>query len=195
MARIYTKTGDDGKTSLVSGSRLMKSNFRIDAYGEVDELNSYIGLFITKLGLLNEKEFESDESLLTDVQSRLFDLGSNLACESNLREKFKLPSINENTIKEMESRIDKMSEELPPLKNFILPGGCEVASLAHVLRTITRRVERSMVKLEFEVGDELPDHSIAFINRLSDYFFILARRLNNHFQEDEKLWCPNSQNV
>ena len=187
MAKVYTRKGDDGKTSLVSGHRLTKSNSRIEAYGEVDELNSFIGMFISKSQTL--QELHDDSKVLLRIQNKLFDLGSNLACELNLREKYKLPQLRESDVIDLEKRIDILDQDLPKLKNFILPGGHELSALAQVLRTVTRRVERSLIRHELEsTEEELPIHSLSFINRLSDYFFVLARYINLRFGIEEIKW-------
>lgn len=188
MNKIYTKTGDKGETSLVSGARAMKNDFRIETYGEVDELNSVIGLVIASLKEKANEILSSEVLLLEKIQSSLFDLGSNLACEKENRLKYKLPSLEPEDVKELESRIDLYQKDLRALKNFILPGGSLPASFSHLARTVCRRVERKLVALEREFGEELPDLSIEFINRLSDYFFSLARFINMHESVDETLW-------
>lgn len=176
MSKIYTKTGDDGTTGLLSGKRVSKSDARLEAYGQVDHLNSLIGVLISELSLK-----ETKEDLLL-VQNKLFNLGSLLACPAEDIEKFKLKTIEEETVSLLEIRIDSMEEELEPLKNFILPGGSKEASYAHVCRTQTRNVERRLVDIE------LPKNSAEFINRLSDYFFSLARFLNKKASQKEIIW-------
>lgn len=179
---IYTRTGDLGTTALVSGTRVKKHQERIELYGEVDELNSVIGLAISLL----EKNF--DKTFLHKIQSSLFDLGSNLACEEEKRKEYRLPEISEDFITAVEKEIDKMDAELPPLKHFILPGGTKAASAMHVCRTVCRRLERSMVSFGEKIPEEIRATDLIFINRLSDYFFILARFLNKEANIKETEW-------
>lgn len=181
---VYTRTGDDGTTGLVGGTRIKKSDPRIHLYGEVDELNSYIGLGISFLPA------SFDKTLLLQIQSALFDLGSNLACEKENRSQYKLPQIKLSAIEKIESDIDQMDSQLIPLKNFILPGGDVSASTFHVCRTVCRRIERTMVDYEDLHAGEMPVHSLQFINRLSDYFFVLSRYINSTKKIEETLWVP-----
>ena len=183
-AAVYTRSGDTGTTGLVGGTRIKKSDPRIHLYGEVDELNSYIGAAISFL------DTNSDKVFLHEIQSALFDLGSNLACEKEQRSNFKLPQIKETLIQKLELEIDKMDSVLPPLKTFILPGGSKEASAFHICRTVCRRSERQMVDFEEQHNGEIPDLSLRFINRLSDYFFILSRFLNQGKKIDEINWIP-----
>ncbi len=170
--KIYTKTGDQGTTGLVNGTRLSKADERIQLYGEVDELNSFIGWAAVPL-----EKTESDlYQFLQKIQSALFDLGSNLACEQGAREKFKLPQIQPELILELEKSMDELSEKITPLKTFILPGGNESAARFHLCRTVARRVERAHVA--FSQQTEIEPLWIQFLNRLSDYFFVLSRYLN-----------------
>lgn len=181
---VYTRTGDKGTTGLVGGTRIKKSDSRIHLYGEIDELNSLIGLSISFL----DKEF--DKSFLHEIQSSLFDIGSNLACEKEKRIQFKLPQLNESLIKKIEDEIDKMDETLIPLHSFILPGGSLAASSFHVCRTVCRRVERQIVDFEEQNPGEIPLNALSMINRPSDYFFILARWLNQSLKIEEIKWIP-----
>ncbi|MFZ4712823.1 MAG: cob(I)yrinic acid a,c-diamide adenosyltransferase [Bacteriovoracaceae bacterium] len=187
MAKIYTRTGDEGLTGLVSGNRISKSDERIDLYGDVDELNSYLGLVIVHF---NNENNSSDKEILLKVQSALFDLGSNLACEEENRTRFKLPSIHMNLINSLESRIDQMDDILPKLKNFILPGGSLLASHLHVSRTICRRVERKLVHFKLTSGELLPENGLMLLNRLSDYLFVLSRYANHLSSDIEVEWKP-----
>lgn len=187
-SKIYTKTGDLGETSLVGGSRLPKSDPRIDLYGDLDELNSRIGLacaFIAE----NLKEQRILE-FLHHVQSTIFDLGSNLACEVDNRKKYNFPQVSTEFIKDMELEIDRLDNELEPLKNFVLPGGCKSAAAVHICRTGTRGIERKLINFQQTTKEDLPPFSVVFLNRLSDYFFILARYLNKLEGEKELLWKP-----
>lgn len=180
MAKIYTKTGDSGQTMLVSGTKVSKADQRIDLYGEVDELNSLIGYM----------DVETHKALHASIQSHLFNLGSLLACEVEKRKEFKLPQVNKTIIEELEEAIDSMTEELPKLKNFILPGGTEGSARAHLCRVVTRRVERKLVSFDKANPGEAPENSIVFINRLSDYFFVLARYWNLKKGVEDVLWKP-----
>jgi cob(I)alamin adenosyltransferase len=181
---VYTRTGDEGSTGLVGGTRVRKSDTRIHLYGEVDELNSHIGLGISFLPINFDKTF------LYKIQSSLFDLGSNLACELDKREQFKLPQIKDGLIDKLEKEIDKMDSVLPPLKTFILPGGSLEASAFHICRTVSRKVERQMVSFEEQHIGEVPESALRFMNRLSDYFFILARFVNYEKKIEEIPWVP-----
>ncbi|MCB9093173.1 MAG: cob(I)yrinic acid a,c-diamide adenosyltransferase [Halobacteriovoraceae bacterium] len=180
MVKIYTKGGDSGQTSLVSGTRVLKSDSRIDLYGDIDELNSFCGHTLRVI-----QSFET-KVLLQKIQNTLFDLGSQLACEAAKRQTYKLPQIKIDLIQEMESSIDQMQSELPKLKNFILPGGSEASSRLHLCRVIARRVERKLV--DFSQVEDLPEHALIFLNRLSDYFFVASRYENHLCQEAEILW-------
>lgn len=184
-SKIYTKTGDKGETSLVSGNRLSKANDKIDLYGEVDELNSHVGLGVCYLQE-NKELFSAQLELLGKIQHVLFDLGSNLACEDEFREKYKLPQVSDAIIEELESNMDIMDNELPKLSNFVLPGGNLGCAQFHVCRTVTRRFERKLIK---SVDNEAaPVNGIKFTNRLSDYFFVLSRYVNFQLKQDEILW-------
>lgn len=183
-AEVYTRTGDKGTTGLVGGTRIKKSDSRIRLYGEVDELNSFIGQGISFLN----KNF--DKRFLHEIQSSLFDLGSNLACEKEMRSQFKLPQIKDSLIKRLEEEIDKTSTPLKPLHTFILPGGSLGASSFHVCRTVCRRVERQMVDFGEQHPGEVPENGLIFMNRLSDYFFVLARSVNQGEQVEEINWIP-----
>lgn len=187
-SKVYTKTGDQGETGLVSGNRTLKSDARIELYGELDELNSRIGLACSELGA--DKSFKDTVDFLHHVQSAIFDLGSNLACEVENREKFMLPKISQAFVEEIELQIDKLDSDLPPLKNFILPGGTRMASVIHLCRTNARSVERKLVRYFDVTKEELPENSLIFLNRLSDYLFILARYVNKLKGEEEITWKP-----
>ncbi len=180
--KLYTKTGDKGQTSLLGGKKVPKSNLRIDAYGNVDELNSFLGL------LKDHKDVEARiGNQFYWIQENLFSIGSLLATEQGFTG-FDLPQVTEVEIKQLEVWIDKYSAELPELKNFILPGGHEVISLCHVCRTVCRRAERSIVALSEE--EEVDDMLIKFMNRLSDYFFVMARKMAHLLNVPETPWNP-----
>ncbi len=161
--KIYTKTGDNGTTSLSDGSRVFKCNYRIQAYGTVDELNAYLGLLIS----------EEHVPFLTKTQNFLFHIGGMLATPVGKWEQYYKDSVIEDFIAEMENEIDRMSAELPPLKNFILPQGSRKIAYAHICRTVCRRAEREVVTLA--IKDDRFFIVQKMLNRLSDYFFILAR--------------------
>lgn len=184
-AKIYTKSGDKGETSLVGGARVRKSHPRLDAYGTLDELSSVIGLLRAHLEHAKTDLKTKVESRLQTVQNNLFNVGSHLACESDELRK-SLPNLNEELLIALETDMDQWEAELPPLKNFILPGGSAVAGFAHLARTICRRAEREAVKLDMEVPVS-PDH-IIFLNRLSDWLFLLARKLNSDLGQTDLQW-------
>lgn len=181
--KIYTKTGDLGKTSLIGGTKVAKSHIRIDTYGTIDELNSYIGL------LGDQITDERSKATLTEVQDRLFTIGSSLACDPEKEPMMKIPDLKESDILFLEKEIDSMNELLPPMKFFILPGGHSAISTAHVARCVCRRSERCCVNMmEHELFvDPLV---IKYLNRLSDYLFQLSRYLGHLLQVPEKPWRP-----
>lgn len=186
-SKVYTRSGDKGQTSLVNGTRILKSDARIELYGEVDELNSWLGVVLSHSQ--NYKGIEKEKELLFDIQKALFDLGSRLACEEEFWEKFKLPEIDGKLISSMENIIDEMDALLEPLKTFILPGGSKAASFTHVVRTRCRKIERLLVGFE-NAGHRLPDNTLGLINRLSDFLFVFARRMNQLENIDEPKWEP-----
>lgn len=179
---LYTGTGDSGQTSLVGGERIDKDDARLEAYGTIDELNSHIGVLLAT-GSLSD----TDTALLTEVQSRLFDVGAYLATNptSPYAEAMSHPAGPEQ-ISALEQAIDRLDESLPPMKSFILPGGTQAAAQAHVARTVCRRAERRIITLARSEGVE-PD-TLRYINRLSDYLFILARALNRNAGAPETPW-------
>ncbi len=181
--KIYTKTGDEGTTGLVGGKRISKSHLRLEAYGTFDELNSVIGCVRSGTPLGNY------DSLLEAFQNDLFNAGSRLACTD---EKIlaKLPELRPAAITDMESAIDAMTTKLPPLKNFILPGGTSGAALLHLARTVCRRAERLVVRLK-DSGEAVDDISIQYLNRMSDCLFVLARYVNFEGGVEDVLWKPN----
>ncbi len=183
-AKLYTKTGDKGKTSLLGGKKVSKANLRIDAYGNVDELNSFIG---------HLKDHEAVENRLKQqlywIQEHLFSIGSILAIEADFKG-FELPKVTNTEVQQLEVWIDKFDGEVPPLKSFILPGGHPAVSLAHICRTVCRRTERSIISLS---NEEPVDESILqFMNRLSDYLFIFARAIGHILGVKEVPWAPGS---
>lgn len=179
--KIYTKTGDKGQTSLIGGTRVPKYHLRIETYGTVDELNSYIGLIMCQ-GIETH-----DQQLLKEIQDRLFTIGASLAADPE-KSKMKIPDLHDSDIVLLENEMDKMNETLPPLKHFVLPGGNTVVSYCHVARCVCRRAERLTVQLaENSFVDE---HVTIYLNRLSDYLFVLARKLTTYFKAEENVWIP-----
>ncbi len=180
-SKIYTKTGDLGKTSLIGGTKVPKSHIRIETYGTVDELNSYIGLLSDHLNNLEIK------TLLKEIQDRLFTIGSSLACDPQKEPLMKIPDLKEEDVQLLEKEIDEMNEELPVMKNFILPGGHPAVSTAHITRCVCRRAERLCVNMkEQEVFVE--PLVIKYLNRLSDYLFVLARYVGHLLNVAEIAW-------
>lgn len=180
--KIYTKTGDKGTTSLIGGTKVLKSDLRIEAYGTVDELNSYIGLCRDVLA------DDNSPKVLQKVQDRLFTIGSSLACDPEKEPKMKIPDLREEDIVMLENEIDRMDSQLPEMKNFILPGGHATVSHLHIARCVCRRAERCCVRLlESEKENSL---IIKYLNRLSDYLFILARYTAHLLNVEEIIWRP-----
>lgn len=168
--QIYTKTGDDGTTGLIGGTRVKKFDVRLEAYGTVDELNSHVGLIRSETG------DEAVRATLGEVQSKLFVIGAHLAMDDQAGDlKAQLPC-TEADIELLEKEMDAMFEYLPKLNQFILPTGCRAAGFAHVARTVCRRAERRIVQLADQV--EIDQNLVKYVNRLSDYLFVLARKLN-----------------
>ena len=178
--KIYTKTGDDGTTGLFGGKRIPKYALRIESYGTVDELNSFLGLLIVQL------DDEKLISFLRTLQSRLFDVGAHLAAVPG--KKLSLPIIGEELVEELESAIDALNVDLPDLMHFILPGNGPTNAHAHVCRTVCRRAERLVVALASE--EEVETILIKYLNRLSDYFFVLGRWLGHQEGREEVKWIP-----
>jgi cob(I)alamin adenosyltransferase len=177
--KIYTKTGDAGTTSLFGGKRVPKHHLRIETYGTVDELNCLIGL------VADQEVNKNRLDLLRGIQSTLFTLGSHLAAEPGKKHAY-LPQLNDSMPEPLEAEIDAMDAQLPPLKNFILPGGHPSVSYCHLARTVCRRAERLVVALS-EV-EEINPIIIKYLNRLSDYFFVLARKMGSELQVEEIPW-------
>ena len=179
--KIYTKTGDKGKTSLLGGTRVSKSNKRINTYGTIDELNSF-------LGLVSDLDQNKDRVLfIRNIQSRLFTIGSSLAAETDRAKEFK-PDLEDTDVTELEKAIDDMNESLPAMKNFILPGGHQLISTTHISRTVCRRAERLIINLS--ESDDVEEIIIRYLNRLSDYLFVLARKQGHDLKIKEIPWKP-----
>lgn len=178
--KIYTKKGDEGLTSLIGGDRVSKNHLRIEAYGTVDELNSFIGVVKDQLNS------ETDRNLLKEIQDDLFVIGSHLASASN--SKMKLPVIVEDDVLKLEQAIDQMNESLEELKSFVLPGGNPISSFCHVARCVCRRAERRVV--EISQTENVDPLIIKYLNRLSDFLFVLARKILKDFHGEEIKWAP-----
>jgi cob(I)alamin adenosyltransferase len=194
--KIYTKTGDKGTTSLIGGTKVPKSHLRIESYGTIDELNSFIGLLGDHLDLLattspptTTAALAAIHSQFREIQDRLFTIGSSLACDPEKETKISIPDLGEQDVETLEKDIDSMDSQLPPMKAFILPGGHIAVSTAHIVRCVCRRAERSCVRMQEEqlAVDPL---IIRYLNRLSDYFFVLSRYIAHLLQADEIPWKP-----
>lgn len=182
--KIYTKKGDDGTTGLLGGTRLPKHHLRIESYGTVDELNSFIGT-LRDLNLPDDRKAE-----LVQIQAELFTIGSHLAADP-VKNKMELPSMEESWISRLETLMDEMDTNLPEMKFFVLPGGHPTVSAAHVCRSVCRRAERRCIALASE--SQVDDMIIKYLNRLSDYFFVLGRQLTVDFGAEEIPWNPKKR--
>jgi cob(I)alamin adenosyltransferase len=181
--KIYTRTGDLGNTSLIGGTKIPKSHIRIESYGNIDELNSYIGLVSDYL------HDDTQKSVLKEVQDRLFTIGSSLACDPEKETGMHIPDLKEADILFLEKAIDRMNEALPPMKHFILPGGHVAVSTIHITRCVCRRAERGVVNL-LQHEQFVEPLIIKYLNRLSDYFFVLARYVGKQLGIEEVIWLP-----
>ncbi|QCI99885.1 cob(I)yrinic acid a,c-diamide adenosyltransferase [Agrobacterium larrymoorei] len=188
LNKIYTRTGDDGTTALVSGPRRAKHDLRVESYGDVDETNSVIGM-----ARLHTKELPELDAMLFRIQNDLFDLGADLATPDDGKPLSYEPlRIIESQVSRIESEIDALNEGLEPLKSFVLPGGSAAAAYLHLARTVSRRAERRMVELSRLEGEAVSDAALKYINRLSDFLFVAAR-FANHAGDAAKLdvlWVP-----
>lgn len=184
MAKIYTKTGDKGQTSLIGGTRVNKNNLRVECYGTIDELNAQIGLLNDYLITI------SLASVLPKVQDKLFTIGAALACDPEKEPRFAIPNLKEEDIFLLENEIDKMNESLPKMTHFILPGGHVIISQSHIARTVCRRTERLCVGLYSKLQDEPIALIIKYLNRLSDYLFVLGRFIAKQLNVEEVKWKP-----
>lgn len=202
-SKVYTRTGDQGTTSLFGGARVVKDDPRLEAYGTLDELNSVVGVVISdieheKWSGSNSLEADRVVKELRQIQETIFVLGSHLATEDE-KVRLKLPDLKTDSVTELEAAMDRMSTDLAPLKHFVLPGGTRPAASAHIARTVARRAERAIVTLTR--GDQIKRDSaqdvpawlidvIKHVNRLNDYFFVLARHLNRLANQEEPVWIP-----
>lgn len=191
--KIYTKTGDSGTTALFGGSRVPKYHLRIESYGTVDELNSIIGL------IRSQDIDEKSKKDLIQIQNQLFTMGSTLATDpakaflKSGKERLKIEKVSENNILFLENAIDKMNESLPPITSFVLPGGNTEVSYCHLARTICRRAERRVTELNFH--EEVDPVILQYLNRLSDYLFVLARKLSHDMGVEEIPWLPEKLDI
>ena len=182
--KIYTKTGDEGDTGLQGGKRVSKSSDRIRAYGNVDEVNSVLGL------VLSHKVDQDVEEILKKIQNDLFVLGSDLS-DPNIDNKQN--RISNKMTEDLEKKIDEFEQELPPLTNFILPGGTHSASLVHLARTVTRRAERNVISLS--KTEKINNECQVYLNRLSDLLFVIARVLNKRSKTPDIIWEPKKDTL
>ncbi len=187
--KIYTKTGDKGTTALFGGTRVPKHHIRIDSYGTVDELNSHIGL------IRDQKIDELSKNILVIIQDKLFTAGAVLATDPEKailksgQKRLNIPTIADEDIELLEKEIDRMNESLPPMTHFVLPGGHQTVSFCHIARCVCRRAERLATALyELEPFEET---TLKYLNRLSDYLFVLARKLSHDLKADEIKWIPS----
>ena len=180
--RVYTKTGDDGTSGLIGGTRVEKYDLRLESYGTVDELNSWIGL------ICSQKIDQATRDLLISVQNNLFVIGARLATDLSMTDlSAKLP-LNMKEIAKLESEMDRILDQLPPMEHFVLPGGSNTVSYCHLARTVCRRAERRVCQLAKEVS--IPAEIIRYLNRLSDYLFVLSRKVAVDEGIDEIQWVP-----
>lgn len=181
--KIYTKTGDLGKTSLIGGTKVLKSEFRIEGYGSIDELNSHFGLVGDHVN-----QFYPAEKI-KEIQDRLFTIGSSLACDPEKETKMAIPDLNDSDITFLEKEIDEMTAQLEPIRFFILPGGHPTVSIIHIARCVCRRSERAVVRMQ-QHGEAVEPIIIKYLNRLSDYLFTLARFAAHKLEVKEVRWEP-----
>ncbi len=186
--KIYTKTGDKGTTALFGGTRVPKHHIRIESYGTIDELNSHLGM------LRDQKIDEHSHEIILQIQERLFTVGSILATDpakatlKSGKQRLDIPRISSEDIELLEQEMDKMNEKLPPMTHFVLPGGHQTVSVCHISRCVCRRAERLASALhELEPFEK---EVLQYLNRLSDYLFVLARKLSNDLQAEEIQWIP-----
>jgi cob(I)alamin adenosyltransferase len=179
--KIYTKTGDKGQTSLIGGTRVPKHHIRIESYGTVDELNSFIGL------IRDQQIDDHSKKMLIEIQDRLFTIGSSLASDPE-RSKMKIPDLKEEDIIVLENEMDRMDESLPEMRSFVLPGGHTTVSYCHIARCVCRRAERQTIHLS--ENEFVADLVVKYLNRLSDYLFVLSRKLSQDLKAEEIPWKP-----
>lgn len=189
--KIYTKTGDKGTTALFGGTRVPKHHIRIESYGTVDELNSHLGM------LRDQQIDEHSHEILLRIQDRLFTIGSTLATDPEKsvlksgKQRLEIPKVSIEDIELLEQEMDEMNEELPPMTHFVLPGGHQTVSVCHIARCVCRRAERLATAL-YEI-EPFEDTVLQYLNRLSDYLFVLARKLSQDLQANEIQWIPEKE--
>lgn len=183
--KIYTKTGDGGETALFGGKRLPKDDLRIESYGTVDELNAHIGMLRDMAA-----EFETESKTLIEIQDRLFTIGSTLASDPD-KKNLKTPKVHEADVAFLEQEIDRLNESLPPMRSFVLPGGHPLVSQCHIARCVCRRAERRTVSLAAEADIEAV--VVQYLNRLSDYLFVLSRWCASQKKAEETPWKPRME--
>ena len=181
IMKVYTKTGDKGTTGLLGGTRVLKSNLRIEAYGTVDELNSHLGM------VRDQEVCQSKQQELIEIQNSLFVIGSHLATDPQ-KSKVQIPDFGNDLIEQLEIAIDEMDHELPEMRNFVLPGGHVSVSSGHIARCVCRRAERCTIALSQE--EAVDENVIKYLNRLSDYLFVLCRWMSLKTNADEVPWKP-----
>lgn len=189
--KIYTKTGDKGTTALFGGTRVPKHHIRIDSYGTIDELNSH-------LGLIRDQDINNHyKDILINIQDKLFTIGAILATDpekaklKNGKQRLNIPKISESDIAQLEQEMDQMNEALPQMTHFVLPGGHQTVSFCHIARCVCRRAERLASALN-DIEPFQPE-SLTYLNRLSDYLFVLARKLSHDLQAEEVKWIPKKE--
>jgi cob(I)alamin adenosyltransferase len=185
MAKIYTRTGDDGTTGLFGGGRVRKNDLRVAAYGDVDELNSHLGI------VLAEEVPETLRSMLTRIQHELFDLGGELASPDP--ERMGTRTLDQSPIERLERQIDELSNAVPPLRQFVLPGGSLAAARLHVARTVCRRAERTLLSLIDSAPGQIGPVPLVYLNRLSDWLFVAARFANHSAGVPDVAWQPTER--
>ena len=185
LNKIYTRTGDQGRTRLASGASVSKSDARVEAYGAVDELNAVLGI-----ARLNSGQNDRIEAMLGRIQNELFDLGADLATPLDPPPTWEALRMVASQVERLEREIDWMNESLKPLDSFILPGGAPLSAHLHLARTVCRRAERDAVRL-VEAGEAVNPHAVKYLNRLSDHLFVAARRANANGADDIK-WKPGA---
>jgi cob(I)alamin adenosyltransferase len=190
--KIYTKMGDSGSTMLTSGEMVAKNDLRIDAYGSIDELNSHIGLLTSELQLIEHFKASKITEEIEWLQNRLFDMGSELATPHESKVFRQIPKLPASAAAKLEHMIDLWTKTLPPLSNFILPGGSRANAQAHICRAVCRRAERRIIHLKSR--DSIRPEILTFINRLSDWFFVLAREISHKTGTSEVLWKKDIEN-
>jgi cob(I)alamin adenosyltransferase len=189
LSKIYTRTGDKGATLLATGERVLKSNVRIEAYGTVDELNSTVGML--RDTIVTDSRLQELCEKLSKIQNELFDIGGELSVPLDVLDTERQQVVSMRDVSRLESEMDAFNENLPPLENFVLPGGHLANSTAHLVRTVCRRAERAVVRMSEQ--DAVRDEIRIYLNRLSDWFFVLSRELSRRLGVPEVLWAQNKK--